>query len=477
MKNLKTYFVEKNLLEKTDKIIKVEGSFRDPAGSVYKLKNKIFREIKNRYTPDYNFIKQKKIYEKYIKKNYLLKFEELEKSNFITNNFKDDSLILESQFLDNITYPYEWGFDQLKDAAIFTLNFNLELLNDGFTLKDASPYNVQFLNSKCIFIDTLSIVKYKEGDYWIPYRQFCEGFMNPLILQAKKNLFFNDFYRGNLNGINTNDLKELLSFINFFSPSIFFHVFLQNYLNQRSFDKEYKKIKTKFNKNSYITLIQNCKNLISKLYYKKKTFWTEYHAIKPYSNQANNSKKKIVAEYISKNKPNKVVDLGCNNGEYSFISLENGASQVLGYEIDQNLVNESYKYAKGKNLNFIPIVFDALNPSTNSGWNENERQGFSKRAKADITLSLAFIHHICIANNVPLDYFLDFMINISPKGLLEFVPKEDPMVQKMIKFKGDIFPEYNLKNLINLISQKGGRVLRSHNIDNSNRSLIEYDFS
>ena len=69
------------------------------------------------------------------------------------------------------------------------------------------------------------------------------------------------------------------------------------------------------------------------------------------------------------------------------------------------------------------------------------------------------------------------MINISPKGLLEFVPKEDPMVQKMIKFKGDIFPEYNLKNLINLISQKGGRVLRSHNIDNSNRSLIEYDFS
>ena len=158
--------MEKNLLEKTDKIIKVEGSFRDPAGSVYKLKNKIFREIKNRYTPDYNFIKQKKIYEK--------------------------------------------------------------LLNDGFTLKDASPYNVQFLNSKCIFIDTLSIVKYKEGDYWIPYRQFCEGFMNPLILQAKKNLFFNDFYRGNLNGINTNDLKELLSFINFFSPSIFFHVFLQN---------------------------------------------------------------------------------------------------------------------------------------------------------------------------------------------------------------------------------------------------------
>ena len=129
------------------------------------------------------------------------------------------------------------------------------------------------------------------------------------------------------------------------------------------------------------------------------------------------------------------------------------------------------------NLNFIPIVFDALNPSTNSGWNENERQGFSKRAKADITLSLAFIHHICIANNVPLDYFLDFMINISPKGLLEFVPKEDPMVQKMIKFKGDIFPEYNLKNLINLISQKGGRVLRSHYIDNSNRSFIEYDFS
>ena len=158
------------------KIKRVEGSFRDPAGSVYKFEKRIFREIKKEYLPVYKFIKEKNIYQKHINNKYLLKFEELDKSNYVNNNFDQDSLILESLFLDTITYPYEWGFDQLRDAAIFTLNFNLELLKDGFTLKDASPYNVQFINSNCVFIDTLSIVKYNEGDYWIPYRQFCEGF-------------------------------------------------------------------------------------------------------------------------------------------------------------------------------------------------------------------------------------------------------------------------------------------------------------
>ena len=267
-----------------------------------------------------------------------------------------------------------------------------------------------------------------------------------------------------------------MSFFNFFLPLFFFHVFLQNYLSRKNVDTDYKKLKRKFTKNSYIALIQNCKNLISKLNYEKKTFWTSYQLNKPYSIEADNSKKKIVAEYINKNKPNKVIDLGSNNGEYSFISIENGAHQVVGYEIDQNLVNQSYRYAKKNNLNFIPLVFDALNPSTNSGWEENERLGFLSRAKSDVTISLAFIHHICIANNVPLDYFVNFLFNISSKGLLEFVPKEDPMVQKMIKFKGDIFPSYSLENLLNLISANGGKIIKLHEIANSKRSLIEYDF-
>ena len=239
-------------MEKTQnqKISRVKGSFRDPAGSVYESENRIFREIKKKYIENYNSIKEKNIFEKYIDNKYLIKFKELDKSNRITNNFDDDSLILESQFLDNITYPYEWGFDQLKDAAIFTLNFNLELLKDGFTLKDASPYNVQFVGSNCVFIDTLSIIKYNEGDYWIPYRQFCECFLNPLVFQSKKNVFFNNFYKGNLNGISTSDLKELLNIVNFFSPSIFFHVYLQDYLNQKNVNTNYKKLKKKFSKNS-----------------------------------------------------------------------------------------------------------------------------------------------------------------------------------------------------------------------------------
>jgi hypothetical protein len=361
--------VEKQI---NQKIKKVKGSFRDPAGSVYKFEKRIFREIKEEYFTVYKSLKEKNIYEKLIKNKYLLKFQELEKSNPVYDNFAQDSLILESFFLDTITYPFEWGFNQLKDAAIFTLNFNLELLQDGFTLKDASPYNIQFVNSNCIFIDTLSIVKYNEGYYWIPYRQFCEGFVNPLILQSKKKIFFNNFYKGNLTGVNTSDLSELLNFSHFLSPSIFFHVFLNNYLNQKKVETNYKKLNRKFTKNSYITLIQNCKNLISKLDYKKNTFWTSYRLNKPYSIEADNSKKKIVAEYIKKIKPTKVIDLGSNNGEYSFISLENGAHKAVGYEIDQNLVNQSYRHAKKNNLNFIPLVFDALNPPSNSGGGENE---------------------------------------------------------------------------------------------------------
>ena len=127
------------------KIKRVEGSFRDPAGSVYKFEKRIFREIKKEYLPVYKFIKEKNIYQKHINNKYLLKFEELDKSNYVNNNFDQDSLILESLFLDTITYPYEWGFDQLRECSNIHLNFNLELLKDGFTLKDASPYNVNLL--------------------------------------------------------------------------------------------------------------------------------------------------------------------------------------------------------------------------------------------------------------------------------------------------------------------------------------------
>lgn len=461
-------------------IIFEKGSYRDPAGQVFYHKDKVFRGLTLSGERRYNFIKNEGILDESIKRKFLIKTEEVSD----IENFKDKNQfkkILQHEKINFITYPYEWCFDQLKDAALHHLDFQIFLLNRNCILVDASAYNIQFINSKPIFIDILSLSNYEEGSYWLAHKQFCENFLNPLILSSKKNISFNNWFRGNLEGITTSDLNNVLSFKDKLNPTIFIHVSLMDKLQKKTIknpNQVYQKInkKKKMSKTSYMGILKQLRNTIAKL--KKKdsvTQWKNYSLNNTYNSEEEKNKIKIVEAFARKYNFDFMADLGCNDGLYSFSSLKGGVKNVIGFDFDLNALNKAYLIAKKEKLNFQTVYMDASNPSPNQGWNENERKSMSKRFRFDGMIALAFNHHLAIAKNIPLQHSLKWLMSFAPRGIVEFVPKHDETVRKMLQLREDIFPNYDEENFKNIIETES-KIVSKNVVSSSGRTLYEYSF-
>jgi len=460
------------------KKIEIEaGSFRDPAGTIFYHKNKVYRVLNDEGKKRFEFLKKNELLKNLVSKKLVISSNQINPQILEFKEFFNKQ-ILEHDKIDYISYPYEWSFQQLKDAAIHHLDLHLHLLNNNATLIDGSAFNIQFIGHKPIFIDILSIKEYEEGEYWKAHKQFCENFLNPLILKSKKNIDFNNWFRGNLEGITTKDLNSALSFTDKISYNIFVQVVLLNYLENKTIKDNKINIskvnKTKFPKKSYISILKNIKILITNLKVKKdKTIWSDYSKNNTYKIEEENNKKNIVEEFSKKFKFDTLADLGCNDGVYSQICLKNGCKHVVGFDYDLNAISNAFKSSKKNNLNFLPLYFDASNPSPNLGWLQSERKGFLQRAKFSGMLSLAFEHHLAIAKNIPLDQVIEFLTNIAPRGLIEFVPKDDYTIKKMLSLKGDIFKDYTEDNFKNILSRTS-KIESEKMVSTSGRKIFEY---
>ncbi len=209
------------------------GSFRDPAGKIFYKSNKVYRQISPQGYERYEFIKSSGILNKSIEDGFLIDTKEINDKE-IQREFPNSKYILQHKLIDFISYPFEWSFNQLKDAALHHLDFQIYLLDKNAVLIDSSAYNIQFDGSKPVFIDVLSINQYKEGMYWYGHKQFCENFLNPLLLSSKKEIYFNNWFKGNLEGITTSDLNAMLSFTDKLSPSIFLQVYMLSKLDKKT---------------------------------------------------------------------------------------------------------------------------------------------------------------------------------------------------------------------------------------------------
>jgi|TARA_B110000211_G_C14062529_1_gene546230 ribosomal protein L11 methylase PrmA len=455
------------------------GSFRDPAGTIFYKDKKVFRQINKSGLERYRHLKESKILEESIEKKFLIATRECEDKSLL-QSLQEAEIILEHDLIEYVSYPYEWCFYQLKDAALLHLNFQLFLLEKNSVLIDSSAYNIQFIGCKPIFIDVLSIDKYKEGMYWTGHKQFCENFLNPLLLSSKKNINFNNWFKGNLEGILTSDLNSILSFKDKFSINIFLQVYLLDKLENKAIENpkktlgDIKKIKP-FVKKSYRSLLLQIKKMIERLEPNtRSTVWGKYSENNTYSNDNEKIKINIVKDFINKNKFNLLADIGCNNGLYSFESLKSGCQNVVGFDYDLNALNNAFLKSKNNKTSFLPLYFDASNPSANIGWHERERKGFKERLNFDGMIALAFEHHLAIFKNIPLDQTISWLINVAPKGLIEFVPKDDETVQSMLLLKGDIFPNYSEKNFKSLMQNKVN-IINVTEVGTTGRKIYEYE--
>lgn len=456
------------------------GSYRDPRGQIYHQDGRLFRTVTEAGYQDFMDVAETGLLQSLINSNRLVAYDLVDP---VDHGFDTSAkLLLEHSVLPYISYPYEWGFNLLKSAAVMQLQIILESLEHGVMLSDASAYNIQFVGAKPIFIDHLSFRPYQEGEYWIGHRQFCEQFLNPLLLRSSLGIPHNSWYRGSLEGITSVELNKLLPVYKKMGLNMFTQVHLQAHFQTKSIKQtnqptaKSKAIgERKLPKKSLEQLILSMLRWINKLQPKdqQSSIWSNYVSTKSYTDAANSQKGDIVSDYVTRTKSGSILDLGCNTGEYSEIALNAGATRVVAYDFDHGALDRAFDRAEKNSLNLLPLFLDATNPPPDQGWMQSERQGFSQRANTDGLLALALIHHIVIGKNVPLESCVQWLLSLADHGLIEFVPKTDPMVQILLMNREDIFPQYTVEKFRSILSSKADVVSETKIID-SDRIIFEY---
>src|SRR3990167_291205 len=286
-----------------------KGSFRDPAGTIYEDNNRVYRVVSEAGRRQYELIAQQTIVENAISEGYLIPSRELPYAKWPPGN-EESAYVVEHERIPYVSYPYEWSFNQLKDAALHHLDFQLFLLQRNFILKDASSYNIQFIGAKTVFIDLLSLAPYQEGEYWLGHSQFCEQFLNPLLLRAVLGVSPNSWFRGRLEGIATSDIARLIPFYKKFAWNIFTQIVLQARFdhsaqaNQNHALAKTKKMKP-MSKLAYEGILSQMRKWIAGLKPKNtgKTSWGEYAKSHTYSADEAMQKQQFIADFVNTVKP------------------------------------------------------------------------------------------------------------------------------------------------------------------------------
>lgn len=452
------------------------GSFRDPAGRVHRSGDRILRTIGPRAVASYEAARDSGVLKKYVERSVLVDSLPLDPADLGLLSDPTVVYVVEHPKIPFISYPYEWSFSLLKKAALHHLDFQLDLLSDGFVLSDATAYNVQFDGHQPVFIDLLSIRPYREGEYWLAHNQFCEQFLNPLLLRAIFGIHHNDWFRGRLEGIPSSAIERMLPLRRKLSIRMIAHVVAPARLQasrERSHTAD--NIRRPLAKIAYRSLLSQLRNWIAALRPASSgTLWQDYEEFHSYSQGEDAAKREFVSRFVADAKPEMLWDFGCNAGLHCEIAAKAGARKVIGFDFDHGALDKALARSEHENLDFLPLFLDGANPSPSQGWAQMERLGLADRANADCLLALAFIHHLAIGRNVPLDDAVGWLIGFAPRGLIEFVQKDDPTVKEMLALREDIFDRYDESEFLRAVERRARIVGRRRNPENG-RLLVVYE--
>ena len=420
------------------------SSFRDPSGFVYRDdRGVLLRQINNCYARQYDKLVDSEFYSNLVSENLLIEHEEVD----VRRSANGDAYrVIQPRELPFVTYPYEWCFSALKDAAILTLEIQCRALKAGMTLKDASTYNIQFVGTRPIFIDTLSFDLREQGEPWVAYGQFCRHFLAPLALMAYGFRGLNRLSTLYIDGIPLDLISALLPWRTRFRFGLLMHLHLQARMTRRYGDTKGRRQprSPRVSTQGMFALIENLRKTILRLRWNPgASEWSDYYTNNSYSSAAFQRKKDLVADLIRRAQPQKVWDLGANTGSFSRLASDAGIP-TCAFDIEPECTEISYRQGQATHDGFLtPLVLDMGNPSPALGWAHEERQSLADRGPVDLVMVLALIHHITIGNNVPFRKVAEFMHRFARQLIIEFVPKDDPQVKRLLQGRKDIFSDYN----------------------------------
>jgi hypothetical protein len=356
--------------------------------------------------------------------------------------------VLRPEPIPFVSYPYEWCFSQLKAAALLTLELQRRALERNMTLRDASAYNVQFAGTRAIFIDTLSFGEYQEGRPWAAYRQFCEHFLAPLALMAHAHHSLGGLARLHGDGVPLDLAASLLPVATKARPGLLMHLHLHSKSASRvdGNGRPPERTRGAMTRTAMLGLIDSLTRTVHNIDWKPPaTLWSAYDRHSNYSEDAQTQKRRVVAEMLGAlaqvRTPQSLWDFGANTGEYSRLAAATCAN-VISLDGDHSVVERNYRESSNASANILPLVQDLRSPSPGTGWSNSERRSLIDRGPADVALALALAHHLAIGANVPLESIADFFARVCRTLIVEFVPKSDSQIQRMLALREDVFSDY-----------------------------------
>lgn len=450
------------------------GSFRDRGGRVVHKAGRIYRAVMPIAAEAFTAVRRTGLLDALAADGALVAWRETER-DAVEDAAPGAALVLEHERLPYISYPFEWPFAALKAAALLHLDIHLRALAAGVTMADASAYNIQFVGSRPIFIDHLSFRPYVEGEVWAGYRQFCEQFLHPLLLQWATGAPFQPWFRGAQEGVVAENLLRLLPWRARWNRRVLTNVVLPAKL-ERSYreDGDPAPQPRPMPKRALVQLLNELRAWVADLEAPAdKTVWRDYTAEHGYAAEEAVRKREAVKQLVAQMTPGLLLDIGCNTGEYAVAALQAGAGLVVGLEADVGAAELAFRRSAEQDLRFLPLIVDVANPSPGQGWAQRERKGTAERGPADALLALALIHHLAIGRNIPLAYVVEWLIELAPMGVIEFVPKQDPQVQRLLASRADVFDDYSEDAFVAAIRARGS-IMSDLTVSASGRRLILY---
>ncbi len=427
--------------------VRDRGSFRDPDGFVVQRDNRIFRVVLPSATERWRQFVATGLADELQKSGLMVATQEVAPESLGSElSCPPGSIVLEHERIPFLSYPYEWTFEMLRDAALLQLEILDRCLRCQWILKDATAYNVQFRGVTPLFIDVLSIAPLREGEIWAGYNQFCRMMLYPLMLEAYKQIPFQPWLRSELEGIDPVVFSRMFRGLGRRRAGVLTHVTAQAYLQRKFAATDYsvrRQIKSAGMTPQMIARnVQHLRKLVLKLRPPQQTTtWSDYSR-SHYSDESLAAKEAFVSKAVAGRHLQLAWDLGCNDGRFSRI-IAGAAQTVVAMDSDAGAINRLYsELRQDKFPNVLPLLMNIANPSPSQGWACSERTSLVERGKPDLTLALALVHHVVISANVPLSAFLQWMAGVTREVVIEFISKDDPMVRRLLLNKDDTYADY-----------------------------------
>lgn len=462
--------------------IRNPGSFRDPAGYVFDDGEAIWRSINADALARFQSLWGCGVVQKLVDRGLIIQAEFVSPDAEALEKLRGPRGELPVGLLRHprvpfFSYPYEWCFSQLKDAALAHLDLQIAALELDVSLVDATPYNMQPVDGRMCHVDILSLRPYSDGEMWAGYNQFCRLFLLPLLIEAWSGVPFQPLLRGSLDGIPLGDAARLLpASKRWLTLNGILHVSLHAQQERAHARNRTREIKTppKMPRTRYAAMLNELRNWVSGLRSSRTpSFWHDYAVANTYRDTDRRIKREFIGRFVHENQPKTIWDLGGNSGDYSVTALDAGVKHAVVLDSDLDALEIAYKTSQTTHPNLLPLVMDCSDPSPARGWNQQERAGLLERRHADAVLALALVHHLVIGRNVPLRSFVEWLMSLAPCGVVEFVPKQDPMVARMLSIREDVFVDYDEQHFIDYLTA-AAEIQHTEGLTNGGRTIIAY---